>query len=59
MAIFMLMHDFMSNKDNQTVWNKDRIFLCFLHNEGLSYFSELFSLTVDHDYGLLISIVMN
>ena len=29
MAIVMLMHDFMSNKDNQTVWNKHRNFLCF------------------------------
>ena len=26
MAIVMLMHDFMSNKDNQTVWNKHKNF---------------------------------
>ena len=25
----MLMHDFMSNKDNQTVWNKHRNFCVF------------------------------
>ena len=32
----------MSNKDNQTVWNKHRNFLCSLHSEGLSCFSDLF-----------------
>ena len=56
----------MSNKGSQTVWNKHRNLLCFLHSEGLGYFSGRWTTvavlkvkvipTVDHDYGLLISI---
>ena len=33
---------FMSNKGNQTVWNKHMNFLCFLHSEGHSVFSVTF-----------------